>query len=350
MAVIGTAAIIACAIALGIAAVRTRLAVERVLVPDRVTRGESCTVRLTLRNENRFRALTVIATDRCGEVVVDVPVSHLGRGRQTLTEYVVPTSRRGVVEIGPLRIVRPDPLGLVSTSRAYGASGRVWVHPVAHPICAVPAGIARSLEGRVDNVPHGNGAFDSLREYVIGDDLRNVHWRTTARVGALMVRERTDTSLPVVIVVLDDRTDAHTADSFEEACEAAASIAVAAIREGLEARLRLVSGVEVTGRGVMNAYLDALAEATLGAEGTDIRPVVDQLRVGRYGDTLVFLTGPGGLVDMPRVAALRGVYPVVVAGLFGESAAAPVTSPGLLVLATPTACEFAAAWDGVGRW
>ena len=108
--------------------------------------------------------------------------------------------------------------------------------------------MARSLDGRVDRVPHGTITFDSLREYVVGDELRRVHWRTSAKVGELMVREQLDTSLPRLVVLLDDRAAAHpargdgVAETFESACEAAASIVAAAVREDLPVTLLLVAG------------------------------------------------------------------------------------------------------------
>ena len=111
--------------------------------------------------------------------------------------------------VGPLRVTRHDPLGLVAVARGHGETVRVWVHPRIHPLTAVPAGVARSLDGRVDRVPHGSITFDTLREYVIGDELRHVHWRTSARVGELMVREHLDTSLPRMVVLLDDRSESY---------------------------------------------------------------------------------------------------------------------------------------------
>src|SRR5204863_2320032 len=127
--------------------------------------------------------------------------------------------------------------GLVGVVRRYGGSVRVWVRPRVHLIAAVPVGLSRSMDGRVDRVPHGSITFDALREYVVGDDLRHVHWRTSARVGELMVREHVDTALPQIVVLLDDRAATHTPDSFEDACEAAASVVVAAIREDLHVAL-----------------------------------------------------------------------------------------------------------------
>jgi uncharacterized protein (DUF58 family) len=248
-----------------------------------------------------------------------------------------------------LRVTRGDPLGLIRLARTYGGIASVWVHPRIHLLRAVPAGMARSLDGRIDKVPHGTITFDSLREYVVGDELRRVHWRSSAKVGELMVREQLDTSEPTIVVLLDDRAAAHpevrdgTADSFEAACEAAASIVTAAVREDLPVSLHLVTGVPT------GPYLDVLTEATL--RPGDLDATLRRVRTQRLGDTLVFLTGPGGRGDLAAVSALRGPYPVVMAGLFGDRDAAPVSAgDGPIIIEAADGAEFAAAWDGVRGW
>ena len=328
---------------------RPRLGVERFADPDRVARGEPARMTLTVRNTSRVRAANLIATDRCGPGSVPVPLLRLRPGRDTTVGYPVPTSRRGVVAIGPLRVTRGDPLALITLARTYGGVASVWVHPRIHLLRAVPAGISRSLDGRVDKVPHGTITFDSLREYVVGDELRRVHWRSSAKVGELMVREQLDTAEPTIVVLLDDRAAAHpevrdgVADSFEAACEAAASIVAAAVREDLPVSLHLVTST-ATG-----PFLDVLTEAAL-ASG-DLAATLRRLRAQRLGDTLVFLTGPGGRADLGSVSGLRGPYPVVLAGLFGDRDAAPVsTGEGLIVIEAESGEEFAAAWDGVRGW
>jgi len=349
LALLGAAAGVAVVVAVVFALWRPRLGVDRVADPDRVARGEPARMTLTIRNRSRLRAANLVAADRCGRTVVPVPVLRLRPGRDTGVDYPVPTERRGVVAVGPLRVTRGDPLGLLRLSRTYGASTTVWVHPRIHLLRAVPAGMARSLDGRIDKVPHGTITFDSLREYVVGDELRRVHWRSSAKVGELMVREQLDTSEPTIVVVLDDRAAAHpdmrdgTADSFESACEAAASIIVAAVREDLPVSLHLVSGL------TQGPFLDVLTEATLGAG--DLTQKIRHLRATRLGDTLVFLTGPGGRGDLGAVSGLRGPYPIVMAGLFGDRDAAPVSAgDGLIVIEAENGEQFAAAWDGVRGW
>jgi uncharacterized protein (DUF58 family) len=299
---------------------------------------------LTVRNTSRVRAANLVAADRCGRASVPVPLLRLRPGRDTTVDYPVPTERRGIVAVGPLRVTRGDPLGLVTLGRTYGESTNVWVHPRIHLLRATPAGITRSLDGRIDKVPHGSITFDSLREYVIGDELRRVHWRSSAKVGELMVREQLDTSEPTLVVVLDDRAAAHPdPDSFESACEAAASIVAAAVREDIPVGLHLVGAV-ATG-----PYLDVLTEAQLRPGELDA--TLRRLRTQRLGDTLVFLTGPGGRHDLGAVSGLRGPYPVVLAGLFGDRDGAPVSAgDGLIVIEAADGDEFAAAWEGVRGW
>jgi Protein of unknown function DUF58 len=410
LAVLGATAVLAAGYAVGYVAWRPGLTVRRTVVPDRVSRGEPCTHTLAVRQAGRLRPATLLAEDRCAGSPVPVALVGLRAGQDTTVDYPVPTGRRGVVEIGPLTVGRSDPLGLVGVRRRFGGTARVWVHPRTHPLTAVPAGIARSLDGRVDRVPNGSITFDTLRQYVLGDELRRVHWRTTARIGELMVREYVDTSLPRLVVLLDDRAGGYPEpERFEDACEAAASVLVAAVRAELSAHLLLVSGapagppqeapvnsglagpapsppvqgglagpapgapapgrVARTSPADPTPLLDRLAEATLTPTGRDgdggsgsggsgsggsegaLHRAVARLRQYQLGDTLVYLTGSGRPEELAPVGALRGRYPTVVVAVLGDRATAQAsTVEGVHLLAADDAAGFAAAWDGIGQW
>ena len=75
-----------------------------------------------------------------------------------------------------------------------------------------------------------------------------------------------------------------------------------------------------------------------------------RLRQERLGDTLVFLTGPGGRGDLGQVGALRGAYPSVLVGVLGATEPTPAGAAGLVVVDAADGAEFAAEWDGVRRW
>ncbi|MGW1062547.1 DUF58 domain-containing protein [Micromonospora rubida] len=388
LTLLGAAGAVAVGYALLVALWRPRLEVTRHADPDRVARGEPARMVLTVRNAGRLRAANLLAEDRCGERTVPVPVLRLRPGRDTTISYDVPTDRRGVVPVGPLRVTRHDPLGLVALARPYSGTVPVWVHPRIHPLTAVPRGAGRSLDGRVDGVPHGSITFDSLREYVVGDELRRVHWRTSARVGELMVRENVDTSLPRIVVLLDDRAAAHPdPESFESACEAAASVVAAALRADLPVTLLLVAPEQPTDDGLPASAgdrwasrvagrlrarlaappattaasgaaeagggpLDRLAAVRLdaGDAGAALGAATARLRQQRLGDTLVFLTGPGGRGDLGHLGVLRGAYPSVVVGVFGAAEPTPAGATGMVVVDAADGAAFAAEWDGVRRW
>jgi uncharacterized protein (DUF58 family) len=313
LTVLGCGSVIAVGVALAYGAWRPRLRVDRAALPDRVARGEECWMVLTVRRTGRLGAATMVGTDRCGPDSVTIPLVRLGRARASTVEYRVPTLRRGATPIGPLRVSRRDPLGLVALGREYGEPTTVLVYPRVYGLSAVPLGIMRSLDGRADRVPHGSITFDALREYVTGDDLRHVHWRTTARVGALMVREHVDTSRPRLVVVLDDRAaayavggepgggtrqaDAAGADhagasepgdtggvgdagdhgavtpAFEAACEAAASVLALAGREDLPVDLVLVSGADPLAGITAPAGTAPVGTAPAGTARTPSTPV-----------------------------------------------------------------------------
>ena len=234
---------------------------------------------LTVRNASRLRAASLVAAR---------PVRRPRRcrcrccgcapaGTPPCTTRCRPR-RRGVVPVGPLRVTRRDPLGLVGAGpRATAATATVWVHPRIHLLArgARPA-LARSLDGRVDRVPHGTITFDSLREYVVGDELRRVHWRTQ-RAGrrADGARAARHQPAPPVVVLLDDRAAAHPTpgprSTFEAACEAAASVVAAADPRGPAGR-RCSWSPDRAGAPA-GRPLDLLAEADPGAGG-DLRAAV----------------------------------------------------------------------------
>jgi uncharacterized protein (DUF58 family) len=364
LVVLGAAGLAAMLSALVYAARRLRLSVAREVRPERVTRGQESAQTLTVRNSGKYLSTTLIGLDQCASATVPVPLLRLRPNQDTSVTYPVPTERRGVVQLGPLRVTRRDPLGLVGVSRNNGGTARVWVHPRSYPLVAVPVGVARSLDGRVDKVPHGTITFDTLREYVIGDELRKVHWRTSARMGQLMVREDLDTSLPRVVVLVDDRASAYrdlTGDGsvdFESVCEAAASVIVATVRADLSVELMVTSAERSIGTGAHRAagpadaspMLDRLAEAEPTAPDAVLDTATRRLRQHKLGDTLIYLTGSGRPDDLAPVGALAPGYPTIVAGVFGDPEGVPEAVAGLQVLAVHDAPDFAAAWDSLGRW
>jgi uncharacterized protein (DUF58 family) len=360
LAAIGTGALVALALSLAGGLIRPRLTVARSVGLDRVMRGESCEATLAVSNERPWGAITAVGADRCAgpdrqESEIPIPLVQLPAGQTVTIRYFVPTQRRGVLRLGPLRVGRHDPFGLVRAQRPFGGESEVRVYPYLHPIAALPSGLSRSPDGLTERVPHGNIAFDALREYVPGDELRHVHWRTSARIGELMVREQVDTSLPGLVVLLDDRAAVHHGETFEYACEAAGSLFVAALRENLAVHLLTPSGISTAVPSHSAAYLDRLSEARLHSDAelgrgglgrAGLGGIAERARQLRTGDTLVCLTGRPGDEDLATLVGLRGTYASLVVAVFDPHPVG-LTAAGIHVIGAADGAEFARLWNGL---
>jgi hypothetical protein len=173
-----------------------------------------------------------------------------------------------------------------------------------------------------------------------------------------MVREHVDTSLPRIVILLDDRAGAHGRDAagestFEAACEAASSVLVAAVQADVHVELQLVTGASAAGgQNEATGMLDLLTEAELSAtaEVDALTVAIESLRVRRLGDTLLYLAGPSSADDLGILATLRGAYGSVIAGVFGPVQSGLSANAGVHVIAAADGLEFCAAWDGVRTW
>ncbi len=130
--------------------------------------------------------------------------------------------------------VRADPVGLVRREIVWTAREQVIVHPRTIAIPSTSTGLVRDLEGQATtDLSPADIAFHAIREYMPGDDPRTIHWKSTAKSGALMVRQFEDTRRSHLVVALGlSRTEFADAEEFELAVSAAASLGTRAIRDG----------------------------------------------------------------------------------------------------------------------
>ncbi|MEO5678648.1 MAG: DUF58 domain-containing protein, partial [Acidimicrobiales bacterium] len=236
----------------------------RRLVPTRVHAGSPCRVDLHVRNLASRRSPVVTARDPFdgGRRWARFRLAPLGRQQGCTAAYRVPTDRRGLFDLGPLQLVRSDPLGLVSRTIELAGQDTLTVYPHVDRITALPH--TRGADPRGGSVtqpsfgPSGE-EFHALRPYVVGDDLRRVHWKSSARTEELLIRQDELPWQGRATVVVDLRASVHDDSSFEAAMSAAASIATACLAGGLELRLVGTDGVD-TGHGAGRGHLDTILE------------------------------------------------------------------------------------------
>ena len=208
------------------------------LLEPRVTVGDHALIRLTVTNP-RPRPLLPSRMEMPvgpGRAVFVVP---------TLTPravhergFILPTQRRGIVTVGPVLAVQRDPVGLLQRERSLTTPQDIHIHPRTLRLGTVLHGVLRDIEGAVtQDLSSSDVAFHALRDYVPGDDRRNVHWRTTARTGRLMVRQFEETRRSSLLVLLSTRQEDYAGEEdFETAVSIACSLAMDAIQDGREVR------------------------------------------------------------------------------------------------------------------
>ncbi len=347
-----------CALALGLAlaaalawTTRTpQLTAHQVLSPPVVGAGDASHAVVTVRNEGATTSAPVRAANRVGDRIVAVDIPRLAPGAQHRAELVLPTDRRGHLEVGPLTIDRGDPFGLVRATTHRGGTTTLVVHPAVHPMTTLPTGHRRELEGSTTARPQEGGiSFHSLRTYEPGDDLRLIHWRSVAKTGSLMVRKNVLTSEPRLMVVLDTWAGSYDADSFEDAASVAASLVQAGAESRYPVTFRTTGGLggdiapSGDGRGEVMRIL-------AGVQPTDADPGLNA--VVRFAERVegVSLGAVTGQPSADRTAGITRVRPrfdMVTVVQVGERFDRPAMRiPGALVINGTDTADVLNRWKG----
>lgn len=217
------------------------LVVER----DRVTVGDPLPATVRVKNTRRAPTLPGSIDLPVGEGLVEVPIPGLSGGASTDQQVNISTVKRGIVDVGPPRVTKGDPLGLLRFERTWEDKRTVFIHPRTVQLPSTSTGFVRDLEGNpTARLVNDDLAFHAIREYAPGDAQRQIHWKSTAKTGQLMVRQYEETRRSEMLVALDVREESYVDEAeFELAVSAAASLGLRGIRDGRS--LQVVTGAEI---------------------------------------------------------------------------------------------------------
>lgn len=238
--------------ALWIARAGNRLGLARTLGASQVEVGQRAVVHLELTNVGPTTGVLLVE-DQIPWALGSRPrfvIDAMRPGWSRHIDYQVQAEVRGQYDIGPLHVRASDPFGLLELRRTFTKTASLVVIPATEPLPAIP--LQGAWTGSGDNRPRpfasGSAADVTVREYRLGDDLRRVHWRSTAKVGSLMVRREEQPWQSRCTLFVDNRARVHRGQgphsSVERAVVAAASIAVHLTAQGYQVRLVSASGEE----------------------------------------------------------------------------------------------------------
>lgn len=255
-AVVVTITLVVCAVFL---IGRTEYDVNLDLARTRVVVGERAVGALTLANPSGRAILPSRVVLPVGAGRGEFGIQRLAPGEKAEELFAIPTQRRGVVKVGPVSVVRGDPLGLFERAHRRDDPVDLFVHPQTVLFDGQSLGFLRDLEGLpAADLSRDDVSFHALNEYQPGDDLRHVHWRSTARTGVMMVRQYEETRRSHFVIGLSRSTgDYANAVDFELGISVAGSIGLRALRDSQRVEAR-VQGRELRA-GTGKQLLDSLA-------------------------------------------------------------------------------------------
>ncbi|MFF3330807.1 DUF58 domain-containing protein [Streptomyces sp. NPDC002888] len=288
---------------------RYRVAGSRRLSPARVPAGSEARVHLRMDNVSRLPTGLLMLQDRVPYVLGPRPRFVLDRveaGGRREVSYRVRSDLRGRYPLGPLQLRLNDPFGLCELTRSFSTHDTLTVIPRVEPLSPVRfSGEARGYgDGRQRSLALAGEDDVIPREYRYGDDLRRVHWRSTARYGELMVRREEQPQRSRCTVLLDTRGIAFQGagpdSAFEWAVSGTASVLVHMLERGFSVRLLTDSGNSVPGEGA-DGFAGASQESADAAglmmdtlavidhsDGTGLSRSYDVLRGGNEGLLVAF--------------------------------------------------------------
>ncbi|KUF13967.1 DUF58 domain-containing protein [Streptomyces silvensis] len=289
---------------------RYRVAGSRRLSPARVPAGSEARVHLRMDNVSRLPTGLLMLQDRVPYVLGPRPRFVLDRveaGGRREVSYRVRSDLRGRYPLGPLQLRLTDPFGMCELTRSFSTYDTLTVVPRVEAL--PPVRLTGEAKG------YGDGRHRSLalageddvipRGYRHGDDLRRVHWRSTARYGELMVRREEQPQRSRCTVLLDTRDVAYRGSgpdsAFEWAVSGTASTLVHMLERGFSVRLLTDTGNSLPGEGA-DGFAGASQESADSAglmmdtlavidhsDGAGLSRAYDVLRGGNEGLLVAFL-------------------------------------------------------------
>lgn len=333
------------------------LTVERRVTPSQVSVGERIVVHLSVRNGGRRRSHAVGLVDPISRSADSSPapravvaIDALRPGSVIDAAYAMDTPRRGLITVGPMHIAHSDPFGMLSWATPGPPPTQLIVLP--HVDMVAPPGVGHGHDQTSILTPNPKPAiagdeFATLREYVPGDELRKVHWATSARRDTLMVRRDDQTRQARCTIVVDTRHAIHSEDSLDEAVSAAASIAAAATRRGNELRVVTTGGLDSlagTGGAHLDQVLRELAMVQLDRVGSLASAFSGSSGLGADG-TLVIVTS--ARADLGKLRSARAAQQGTVTVVCGSDT--PGSDDDSDALFTDAPHSTGVRWNGRGH-
>jgi len=326
---------------------------SRAVSPRQVHDGDRAIVEVTMTSSRRLHE-AVIEDLVHGLGAASFVASRVKPASPMVARYEVLCRPRGVYRLGPATVKVHDPLDLAEFAVTAGRADRLVVYPQVEALEGTP-----TVRGQDPNVNTASASFSltggedffTLREYQQGDDLRRVHWPSSAKRDQLMIKQLEMPWQSRALVLLDPRAQAYqTPESFEHAVRGAASALAHLFRYGYSPTL-WVGDADVMTVSSSQAYSIAMERlATIKtSRGIDLKAAVGRMRrSGMAGGAMVLVTG---IPDESHLAVYRTLGRDYVRTLLMSVVKEPndailqFKAAGAVTVLSSSASKWAPAWQ-----
>ena len=299
---------------------RHRIGFTRAFGPKRIFAGNTVRIEFTARNLGKLPTPPLILEDAAshaigGPIRFSMPsLSQDGRDAIAVERRI---AHRGRHRLGPLRAHLVDPFGLARVGSVVAPEAAFVVYPKIEPLGEIAPPEERGGGGRslVQHLSASGDDFYAVRGWQEGDDLRKIHWRSSARRGELMIRQDEIRPFPRATILVDNRAQMHRdtgpTSSLEWSISGAASIVWELAKQGYALRLATADGGPGSARWGREATDPLLT--TLAVSGRSPNPSLSAMlrkaaaRPGA-GGALIAIMPPPSPDLVPRFASLARAY------------------------------------------
>ncbi len=312
---------------------RLRLEVRRRIQPPKVHAGTSSRVDLSLTNRGTRKSPVLTVHDSVsGTHGARLNVAPLRADATARAAYRLPTAKRGVVQVGPLDVEITDPLGLSRTRLVAAGMSELIVYPLVHAVKPLPQNDSidpYASAARHSSLGRSGEDFHALRRFDQGDELRRVHWPSTARFDELMVRQDEQPSIGRVTVLIDNRRNSMSEATLDLAVTIAGSVAIAAQRQ--QDLVRVVAVNDHSGRFISsNSEVEGILAflAVLG-HADDTSPLGGLQRAASTdaGGGLILISADPDVADGKGLRTLAAPFASLTTVLIDQTATDPLATP-----------------------
>lgn len=297
---------------------RHKVGFTRTIGPKRVFAGGTVRIEYGVRNLGRLPTPPLILDDDAphtagGRIRVSLPTLSASKRGSVAVERVIPA--RGRYRIGPLRARLVDPFGLAEATQVVGVEASLLVYPRIEVLHETSPTQTRGSGGRtpLHRLAVAGDEFYAVRDWQDGDDLRKVHWRSTARRGSLQIRQDENPPFPRATLLIDTRLTPRPGGdpAIEWAVSAAASTVWELARQGFALRLVIPGAPDVAprwGQEAVDPLLGTLAAAGASSDTSMLPSIKRAARRPGAGGALLAILPPADAASMRALPALRSSF------------------------------------------